>query len=97
MQSIGARQASNQFGSVLDQVWQGQPVKITRNKRETAILLSVRDFEMLGGEALLLRKRAEAMQQERQQLLDSLNALRDEAGQNDLTETELETILNDKT
>lgn len=96
MQSIGARQASNQFGTVLDKVWQGDPVKITRNKRDTAVILSVRDFEMLGGEAFLLRKRAEAMQQERQQLLASLDALRTEAEQSDLTEAVLEDILNDK-
>lgn len=97
MQSIGARQASNQFGTVLDKVWQGEPVKITRNKRDTAIILSVRDFEMLGGEAFLLRKRAEAMQQERQQLLASLDALRTEAEQSGLTEDVLKDILNDKT
>lgn len=97
MQSIGARQASNQFGSVLDRVWQGEPVKITRNKRETAVILSVRDFEMLGGEAFLLRKRAETLQQDRQQLLASLNALRTEAEQTSLTEEVLEDILDDKT
>ena len=97
MQSIGARQPSNQFGTVLDKVWQGEPVKITRNKRDTAIILSVRDFEMLGGEAFLIHKRAEAMQQERQQLLASLEALRSEAEQSGLTESVLEDILNDKT
>jgi prevent-host-death family protein len=86
MQSISARQASNQLGSVLDRVWQGEAVKITRNNRETAVLLSIRDFEMLGGEAFLLRKRAEAMQQEHHQLLASLEALRSEAEQSGLTE-----------
>lgn len=96
MQSIGARQASNQLGSVLDKVWQGEPFKITRNKRDTAVILSMRDFEMLDGEAFLLRRRAEAMQQERQQLLDSLDALRTEAEQSGLTESVLEAILNDK-
>ncbi|MDQ5767806.1 type II toxin-antitoxin system Phd/YefM family antitoxin [Thiothrix subterranea] len=96
MQSIGARQASNQLGAVLDKVWQGEPFKITRNKRDTAVILSMRDFEMLGGEAFLLRRRAEAMQQERQQLLASLEALRTEAEQSGLTKSVLEAILNDK-
>ena len=96
MQSIGARQASNQFGSVLDKVWQVNVHIITRNKRDTAVILSMRDFEMLGGEVFLLRRRAEAMQQERQQLLASLDALRSEAEQSGLTESVLEDILNDK-
>ncbi len=96
LQSIGARQASNQFGSVLDRVWQGEAVKITRNNRETAVILSIRDFEMLGGEAFLLRKRAEAMQQERHQLLASLDALRTEAEQNGMTEDVLGEILHGK-
>lgn len=96
MQSIGARQASNQFGTMLDKVWRGEPFKITRNKRDTAVILSMRDFEMLGGETFLLHKRAEVMQQERQQLLASLNALRSEAEQNGLTENVLEDILNAK-
>jgi len=72
MQTIGSRQASNTFGNLLDTVQQGEPVKVTRNHKEVAIVLSVEDFELLGGERLRLLKRSELLEAKRQELLSEL-------------------------
>jgi len=72
MQTIGSRQASNTFRNLLDTVQQGEPVKVTRNQKEVAIVLSVEDYELLGGERLRLLKRSELLELKRQALLDEL-------------------------
>lgn len=72
MQTIGSRQASNTFGNLLDTVQQGEPVKVTRNRKDVAIVISIEDYELLGGEHLRLRKRAELMEQKKLDLLSEL-------------------------
>lgn len=72
MQTIGSRQASNTFGNLLDTVQQGEPVKVTRNRKDVAVVLSVEDYELLGGEQARLRKRTELLEQKRQALLAEL-------------------------
>lgn len=72
MQTIGSRQASNTFGNLLDTVQQGETVKVTRNQKEVAVVLSVEDYELLGGERLRLLKRSEMLELKRQELLDEL-------------------------
>lgn len=72
MQIIGSRQASNTFGNLLDTVQQGEPVKVTRNHKDVAVVLSVEDYELLGGEQTRLRKRSELLEQKRQALLAEL-------------------------
>jgi len=72
MHTIGSRQASNTFGNLLDKVQYGDPVKVTRNNKDVAVVLSIEDYELLGGERLRLLKRTELLEQKRQELLIEL-------------------------
>lgn len=72
MKAIDSRQASNSFDNLLDIVQQGESVKITRTRKDVATVTSIEDYELLGGEHLLLRKRAELMERKRLELLTEL-------------------------
>lgn len=91
MQVIGSRQASNRFGSLLNSVQTGETVTITRNDRKTAVIISPIDFELLGGEKVLLERRSDYLEKERKKLGTIINSIREDAEKNGLTEE----ILND--
>ncbi len=95
MQTIGARQASNRFGSLLNTVQTGETVTITRNDRETAVLISPTDFKLLGGEQVLLKRRSQHLEKKRQELLGSYDAMQKEAEKNGLNQDVLNSIIND--
>lgn len=94
MQMIGSRQASNRFGSLLNSVQTGEPVTITRNDRKTAVIISPIDFELLGGEKVLLERRSSYLEKQRKELLKSFDAMQEEAEKNGLTQEILDDIIN---
>lgn len=93
MQVIGSREASNRFGSLLNKIQTGEPVTITRNNQKTAIIISPLDFELLGGEEVLLERRLGYLEKQRESLLKSFDDMQEKAEKNGLTEEILDDIL----
>jgi prevent-host-death family protein len=96
MQMIGSRQASNRFGSLLNTVQEGQATTITRNDKGVAVIISLLDFQLLGGEKSLLERRAKYMDKQREALTQTLDDMRQQSEQNGLTQEILNDIINDK-
>lgn len=44
---IGADEARQQLGEIIDRAWDGERFVITRHERERVVLLGFRDFERL--------------------------------------------------
>jgi len=93
MQVIGSREASNRFGSLLNKIQTGEPVTITRNNQKTAIIISPLDFELLGGEKVLLERRSGYLEKQREALLKSFDDMQEKAEKNGLTQEILDDIL----
>lgn len=96
MQIMGSRQASNRFGSLLNTVQEGGITTITRNNNKVAVVLSVLDFKLLGGENLLLEMRKKYMEKQREELGKTIEKMQEEAEKNGLTQEILNDIINDK-
>lgn len=99
MQIINTSQASNQLRTLLNVIQEGNTATVTRDSRSVAILLSPRDFQLLGGEEKLNQLRAESMQKNRKELKKAFNEkafndIREEAQANSLTQEILDDILN---
>ena len=95
MQMIGSREASTRFGHLLSVVEKGTAVTVTRNNRETAIMLSPEDFQLLGGEAQLLTQKRQHMKESWEKLIQLTHEMQDEAEKNGMTQEILDDILND--
>ena len=76
MITIKSSRAGNTFEDLLDTVQKGESVKVTRNQKEVAIVLSIEDYELLGVERLRLLKRSERLthKNELQRGIDDLNS-----------------------
>jgi prevent-host-death family protein len=96
MQMIGSRQASNRFGSLLNNVQEGRATTITRNNKSVAVIISLLDFQLMGGEQLLLEMRAKYMEKQREALGETIKSMQDQAEKNGLTQDILNDIINDK-
>ena len=96
MQMIGSRQASNRFGNLLNTVQEGKATTITRNNKEVAVIISLLDFQLLGGEQFLLERRASYMEKQRESLTKTIDEMRNQAEKNGLTPDILNDILNDQ-
>ncbi len=96
MQIIGSRQASNRFGSLLNTVQTGEAITITRNDRETAVILSAKDFKLLGGEKVLLERQSKYLEQKRRRLGKLMDKIADDAEKNGMTEEILNDILRNE-
>jgi len=96
MQIIGSRQASNRFGSLLNNVQEGTATTITRNNKSVAVIISLLDFQLMGGEKLLLEMRAKHMEEQREALAKTIESMQDQAEENGLTQEILDDIINDK-
>lgn len=82
MQTYPAKQAKNKFGEMIDNA-QREPIKITRNNRPVAFVLSAKEYEEL--DAI---RRANALA-----LLDSIQ---DDAENSGLTQDTLNDIVNEQ-
>ena len=82
MKEIGARDAKNRFGTLLDAV-QSAPVCVTRKGRAVGVVMSIQHYERLRGGAW-------------ERLSATMDALGAEASSNGLTEAELEALLADE-
>ena len=82
MKEIGARDAKNRFGTLLDAV-QSAPVCVTRKGRAVGVVMSIQHYERLRGSAW-------------ERLSATMDALGAEASSNGLTEDELEALLSDE-
>ncbi len=85
MQIINTHQASNQLRTLLNVIQEGNTITVTRDSRNVAILLSPRDFQLLGGEEKLNQLRVESMKKNREELKKAFNDIREEAQANGLT------------
>ncbi len=94
MQIINTRQASYQFRTLLNTIQEGNAITVMRENREVAILLSPRDFQLLGGEEKLNQLRAEFITKNREELKKAFSDIREEAQKNGLTQEVLDDILN---
>ncbi len=94
MQIVNTRQASNQLRTLLNVIQEGNTITVTRDSRNVAILLSPRDFQLLGGEEKLNQLRVESMKKNREELKKAFNDIREEAQANGLTQEILDDILN---
>lgn len=47
---VGADEARQQLGEIIDRAWDGERFVITRHERERVVLLGYRDYERLVGE-----------------------------------------------
>jgi len=81
MKTYASREAKNHFGSLLDDA-QREPVTITRQGRPVAMVISTYDYAKLGGS--------------RVEFMNTINAIRDEAEVNGLTDEILESLLNEQ-
>jgi prevent-host-death family protein len=79
IQTIGSREASNNFGRLLNTTVQGQPFIVTRNNHPEAVLIPLNYFELMGGEKLLFEKIAEDLQAKRERLIKITHDIQDEA------------------
>lgn len=93
MQMMDTRQASEQLRVLLNVIQEGNTIAVTRDNREVAVLLSPRDFQLLGGEEKLNQLRTEAIQKNREELTQAFNAMRKEAQKNALTQEILDDII----
>lgn len=96
MKVMGSRQASNRFGSVINLVQEGGTVKITRNGRDVAFIISPLVFEALGGEKKMLEVQEKAMEEKRKELKKALYDMQEQAEKNGLTQDILNDIINEK-
>ncbi len=96
MQIIGSRQASNRFGSLLNNVQEGDVTTITRNNKSVAVIISLLDFQLMGGEKVLLEMRAKHMEEQREELAKTIESMQNQAKENGLTQEILDDIINDK-
>lgn len=48
---IGADEARQQFGEIIDRAWDGERFIVTRHEREKVVVLGFRDFERLLADA----------------------------------------------
>jgi prevent-host-death family protein len=96
MQIIGSRQASNRFGSLLNNVQEGSVTTITRNNKSVAVIISLLDFQLMGGEKALLEMRAKHMEEQREALAKTIESMQNQADENGLTQEILDDIINDK-
>lgn len=94
MQIINTHQASNQLRTLLNVIQEGNPITVTRDNRDVAILLSPHDFQLLGGEEKLNQLRVESMKKSREELKKAFNDMREEAQSNVLTQEILNDIVN---
>lgn len=93
MQMIGSREASTRFGQLLSTVLSGTAVTVTRNNQETAIMLSPDDFQLLGGEKLLLKKKQEKLKESWERLSEVMDEIADEAKMSGFKEENLKDYL----
>ena len=81
MKEVNARTAKNQFGQLLESAQRG-PVRVTRRGRSAGVLLSEEQYQRLSGIAW-------------DRLAGTVDALRDQAAENGLTEDVLAELLAD--
>jgi len=93
IQTIGSREASNNFGRLLNTTVQGQPFIVTRNNHPEAVLIPLNYFELMGGEKLLFEKIAEDLQAKREQVIKITHDIQDEAERNGFKEEDLDQYL----
>jgi hypothetical protein len=61
-----------------------------------AVIISLLDFQLMGGEQLLLEMRAKYMEKQREALGETIKSMQDQAEKNGLTQDILNDIINDK-
>lgn len=81
MKTIPAKQAKDQFGSLLETA-QREPVTITKQGRPAAVVLSLDEYERMGGERARLKR--------------VVSDLRQNAEESGLTEEILQTIIDER-
>ncbi len=82
MKQVAAREAKNNFGRLLD-ASQSAPVLVTKKDRPVSVLMSVQQYERLRGVAW-------------ERLIQTMDALDEEAAEGGLTDTELRALLADE-
>lgn len=82
MKEIAARDAKNQFGRLIDAA-QAEPVRVTKKGRPVGVFMSEAQYERLRGAAW-------------QRLRDTVEAMREEASRNGLSEEALADLLRDE-
>lgn len=82
MKEIAARDAKNQFGRLIDAA-QAEPVRVTKQGRPVGVFMSEAQYERLRGAAW-------------QRLRDTVEAMREEASRNGLSEEALADLLRDE-
>ena len=82
MNDLTAREAKNRFGQLLDAA-QRAPVRITRNGRAVAVMLSTQLYDQLRGSAW-------------ERLTVTMDAMGEEASARGLTDAKLEALLADE-
>jgi len=80
MKTLGAREAKENFGTLIDTV-QREPVTILKNGRPSAVVVSTEDYARMGGS--------------RQRILDLQKQIAEQAEANGLTADILAAILDD--
>ena len=81
MKEINARNAKNKFGQLLESAQRG-PVRVTRRGRSAGVLLSEEQYQRLRGIAW-------------DRLAGTVNAMRDQSDENNLTDEILADLLAD--
>ncbi len=81
MKTIPAKQAKDQFGSLLEAA-QREPVTITKQGRPAAVVISLDEYERMGGERARLKR--------------VVSDLRQEAKENGLTEEIVQAIIDER-
>ena len=82
MQTVTALEAKNRFGELLDKA-QREPVTVTKQGRPSVVVMSTIDYEKY--DRLL-----------RQEVIQQMKALQDEAAKNGMTEEILADLLKDE-
>ena len=82
MKEMGARDAKNRFGHLIDAVQSG-PVRVTKNGRAVGVMMSVQQYERLRGAAW-------------ERLTTTMDGLSKAASAKGLTEARLEALLADE-
>ena len=82
MKSLSASEAKSRFGLLLDAA-QSAPVRVTRQGRAVGVMMSVQHYDRLRGVAWA-------------RLVETMDALGEEASGNGLSETALDALLADE-